>query len=469
MVSEALVVCSDKSLSTGITIWDIETGEHLLHIPTCASLPHGFLCLNNQFLIASQVQRQGSVGEGVIFVWPLNKPQAPFRNYPLEVVGPLSSTEDGSYLAGGTPYGNVYFWEVSSGRMLRSWHGHTKSVNCLRFSNDNCFLISGSIDGEIRVWSTISLSDVEEYESVTPFIHSWSEHKSSITGLLTFRSCDSVMASSSHDGTCKIWELVTGKLIRTYIFSQAITAIASDRQGQYLFSGNANGRIFVNLLDIGLDEENVILGEDQCLIALSGHSGAITALSFSLSGLFLISASEDCTACLWDIKSWKATKKYDHKKGRITNIVVIPKSKVLHGVENHHRGSNQPHIALLDKCPQPKVASKVPVTLLPAYCSLEEGYVKSGSQTITIANQQIMDLEQERTPEAIQMKVDSNMEKRIWATTMAKQVTGMNKHLQSRLLDLMQARLEDKSTEKRKKFKFSSAVSFGEVLNGCPM
>ena len=70
---DALVVCSDKSLGIGITIWDVGTGDHLLHIPTCASPSHGLLCLRKQFLVASQIHRQGSVGGGAIFIWALNK------------------------------------------------------------------------------------------------------------------------------------------------------------------------------------------------------------------------------------------------------------------------------------------------------------------------------------------------------------------------------------------------------------
>ncbi|KAF5932966.1 hypothetical protein HYC85_029137 [Camellia sinensis] len=70
---EALVVCSDKSLGIGITVWDIESGENLLHIPTSASPPHRLICLANQCLVASQIHRQGSVAGGVIFIWPFNK------------------------------------------------------------------------------------------------------------------------------------------------------------------------------------------------------------------------------------------------------------------------------------------------------------------------------------------------------------------------------------------------------------
>lgn len=72
-MKEALVVCGSRNLTVGVTIWDIETGNHILHIPTCASPFHGITCLKHQYLIASQIQIPGSVAAGVIFTWPFSK------------------------------------------------------------------------------------------------------------------------------------------------------------------------------------------------------------------------------------------------------------------------------------------------------------------------------------------------------------------------------------------------------------
>lgn len=53
----------------------------------------------------------------------------------------------------------------------------------------------------------------------------------------------------------------------------------------------------------------------------------------------------------------------------------------------------------------------------------------------------IFALQVERTPEALQLKVETNVENRLWITNMTKHVIEMNSHLQSRLLDLTQIRL----------------------------
>lgn len=146
------------------------------------------------------------------------QPLPPVTSYTLETIGPLASTKDGVYLAGGTHSGNIHLWEVcnslpfsyftfskailyftlvsvciyiyvciyareyalmyihllknfkfsfpyfllsliylqvGSGELLKLWSGHHKPVKCVLFSWDDSFLITGSSDGMICVWSMI--------------------------------------------------------------------------------------------------------------------------------------------------------------------------------------------------------------------------------------------------------------------------------------------------------------------------
>ncbi|KAB5525117.1 hypothetical protein DKX38_022866 [Salix brachista] len=358
---EVLVVCSDRNMGTGIAIWDMETGDRIVHIPTCASPLHGLLCLRDQFVVASQVNKHGSVGGGAIFTWALNKPQQPLRSYPLEAIGPLGCTKDGLFLAGGSPSGNVYLWEVADGRLLKTWRAHSKSLKCLSFSKDDSLLISGSEDGVVCVWSMVSLLDTEDLESSFSLLHYSSEHTSSVTGLLTTSGiANSTFISSSLDATCKVpghaWDVVSGRLIQTQDYPLGITAIVTDLAEQLLFAGGVDGSIFVSVLDIGLLEDPFAVAGDEPVV-LKGHNGSITALTFSSVGL--ISASEDCTVCLWDVISKVIIRRFSHHKGAVTNLVVIPRS-----ASNHRRVSNQFRVSVLNKCPQPANSSNGILTLL---------------------------------------------------------------------------------------------------------
>lgn len=82
--------------------------------------------------------------------------------------------------------------------------------------------------------------------------------------------------------------------------------------------------------------------------------------------------------------------------------------------------------------------------------------------------------QQEQTPAAMQMKVETSIDSRAWATRMTKHVMEMNKHLQSRLLDLMQIRLfwatenDPPTTRKNKKLKIESPPLQQEKLSQSP-
>ncbi|PON77335.1 Guanine nucleotide-binding protein, beta subunit [Parasponia andersonii] len=429
---EALVVCSNKSSATGISIWDIATGNHLLHIPTCASPPRGLVCLRNQFIFASQIHRHGSVGGGAIFMWHLNKPQPPLRSYPLEAIGPLSCTKDGVYLSGGALSGNAYIWEAGSGKLLKTWRAHHRSLTYLLFSDDGSLLISGSDD------------DVEDSGSSTSLLHFSLEHSSAISGLSTTSgSSSSILVSSSTDGSCKVSDLVLRRVISTVVYPLAITAVVLHPAEQILFCGSVDGRIFINNLDF-----------DDQVVDLQGHNGAVTALTFCQSGL--VSASEDCTICIWDATSWTVTQKFNHQKGAVTNLAVIPRSSLI-SVANNRKVSNAFRVSSLDKYPQPPNLSKEAITLIPSSSSLKESQSSVHFQK-SDSCQQILNLQSQKewTPAAMQMKVETSIENRIWAMKMAKHVTEMNRHLQSRLLDLMETRFlwsreTDSATTKRRK------------------
>ncbi|XP_027337416.1 protein ROOT INITIATION DEFECTIVE 3-like [Abrus precatorius] len=437
---EALVACSDKSMKIGVKVWDLATGQNLLHIPTCASPPFGFLCLRNRFLVASQINKHGSVGDGAIVVWALNKPQQPLLNYTVEAIGPLSCTEDGIYLVGGALSGNAYLWDVTSGELLKTWSAHNRSLNCMLFSNDNSFLISGSDDGMICVWSMISLLDVEKTGSLPSPLHCLPGHKSSITGLLTTPSSYfSILVSSSLDGTCKVWDFISGRLEQTQIYPLAITSIALHHRERLLFYGTENGTIIVNKLDVGLEGGPSVVTVGQPL-ELKGHNGAITALTSTQVGL--ISASEDCTVCVWDIISWEIIRRFSLQKGKVTNLVVVPRSSVL-STSNQRRVSNQYPISPLNKYPQLINLSKGTTTLLSLRRLYKENQTCIDLRSTGFSRQKISGSQKADMPVAmtIQMKVDTEIQNRVWATNMAKHVMVINKQLQSQLLELIQRRL----------------------------
>ncbi|XP_020217537.1 protein ROOT INITIATION DEFECTIVE 3 isoform X2 [Cajanus cajan] len=457
--AEAVVACSDKSMKIGATMWDLETGEKLLHIPTCASPPFGFLCLRNRFLVASQINKHGSIGDGAILVWPFNKPQQPLLNYTVEAVGPLCCTNDGIYLVGGALSGIAYLWNVTNGKLLKTWRAHNKSLNCMAFSDDDSFLISSSVDGTICVWSMISLLDIEETTSSPPSLHCLSGHTSSITGLLTIPN--SILVSSSLDGTCKVWDFIYGRLVQTQVYLFAITSITLHQRERLLFCGMENGTIIVNKLDIGL-KEGPSMGTVAQPLELKGQNGAISALTCSRA--CLISASEDCTIYIWDIFNWEVIHRFNLQKGKVTNLVIVSRSALV-SASKYETVSNKYYVSPLDKYPQLINSFKGTTTLL-SLCPLHKGNQTCiDLRSSDLSRQKISSSQKADVPMSmtIQMKVETSIKNHVLATNMAEHVTVINKQLQSQLLNFIQHRLLcpniiNTHKTRRKKLKIQSLV-----------
>ena len=64
------------------------------------------------------------------------------RCFAVEPVTAVACSPDGVYCAGGGQSGNIYVWEVPSGRLLRSWPAHYK----VRLKHGRRTAILGSID-----------------------------------------------------------------------------------------------------------------------------------------------------------------------------------------------------------------------------------------------------------------------------------------------------------------------------------
>ncbi|CAA0830277.1 Protein ROOT INITIATION DEFECTIVE 3 [Striga hermonthica] len=118
---EAEVVLASSPTDNGIGCWDLHTGAEIL----CHRSP--------ALLTASSVSPAISS--------PL--PSSEMASILLDQFSVGLGTSQGTYIAGGGVSGDVYFWEVATGKLLKKWHAHYRAVSCLVFNDDQSLLISG--------------------------------------------------------------------------------------------------------------------------------------------------------------------------------------------------------------------------------------------------------------------------------------------------------------------------------------
>jgi hypothetical protein len=71
-------------------------------------------------------------------------------------VNAVAVSPDGRFIVSGSLDGTVKVWEAESGRLLRSLEGHTDWVRAVAVSPDGRFIVSGSSDRTVKVWETES-------------------------------------------------------------------------------------------------------------------------------------------------------------------------------------------------------------------------------------------------------------------------------------------------------------------------
>ena len=126
------------------------------------------------------------------------------------------------------------------------------------------------------------------------------------------------VASASCDRTIKLWDAVTGQVIRTLSAGKEVEAVAFDPDGTRLAS--CSDRV-VTLWDAATG---------QVIRTFPGHTRGVFRLAFSPDGKLLASSSTDGTVRLWDVAAGAPLHTLqDHRTGGLGGIAFSPDGKTL--------------------------------------------------------------------------------------------------------------------------------------------
>jgi WD40 repeat protein/transcriptional regulator with XRE-family HTH domain len=124
------------------------------------------------------------------------------------------------------------------------------------------------------------------------------------------------IATSSLDGTAKIWDAATGKeLITLHGHKDEVWGLAFSPNGTRLITSSVDHTAIV---------WDRVSG--QVLVTLSGHTGSVARAKFSPNddGARVATASDDGTAKIWDVKTGKEVLTLSGQTGRINDVAFSP-------------------------------------------------------------------------------------------------------------------------------------------------
>ncbi|KIJ30650.1 hypothetical protein M422DRAFT_186841 [Sphaerobolus stellatus SS14] len=221
----------------------------------------------------------------------------------------VAFSPDGKYIVSGSYDQTIRLWSVETGKAVgEPYQRHTYPVQSVAFSPDGKYIVSGSYDETIQLWSVeTGKAAGEPYQGHTDSVCS-----------VAFSPDGKYIVSGSHDHAIQLWSVETGKAVGEPYqgHTDLVISVAFSPDGKYIFSGSDDHTIRLWSVEIG--KAYIVSGSDDRTIRLwsvetsnaygepyQDHIDSVLSVAFSPDRNYLVSGSDDNTICLRSIATGK--------------------------------------------------------------------------------------------------------------------------------------------------------------------
>jgi WD40 repeat protein len=219
----------------------------------------------------------------------------------------------------GSEDGTLKLWDTLTGALLRTFKGHERVVNSVAFSADGRQVVSGADDSTVKLWDATTGALLHDHR-VYAKVHS----------VAFSQSAQQVLLGTSYGAL--VLDAITGDVLQQFEVQKR-----SDGSFYYVRSAafSPNGKRVLT----GGDDKKVNLWDmntGTLLHSFEGHTYVIMSVAFSPDGHRALSGSDDNNIVMWDLDTRKALRTLEGHSGRVTSVAFSKNGQlVISGSEDH--------------------------------------------------------------------------------------------------------------------------------------
>ncbi|KAJ5884838.1 hypothetical protein N7495_009348 [Penicillium taxi] len=357
MLSESFVVSTLSSAKTpnstlrdvGISVHEFQPSPQLRSTFKKSSTTPNCLAVSPSHIFSAQADK------AVVHVYSREKGNqealVPFPERIRSIA--VAGAKYGDVLILGTEGGRLILWETCTGRQVATTASHLQPVTSLVVDPTSNFILSGSSDASIHVWSLPGILSFSkpalsrDRQPPNSPIRTFSNHRAAITSLALGHSHGrhNIVVSTAKDNTAIAWDYHTGNILRTFLLPSSATCVALDPVDRACYVGYEDGSVQSPIPSTSSPQLLLAINASsgicrRSMAPPSADSGAANALALSYDGTILFSAHEGGKVLSWNIARRKFASSIADTTHPATNLVVLPPNGLPHRSQELKRTSH---------------------------------------------------------------------------------------------------------------------------------